>query len=391
MASGIYVWTIIVLFRNISASPLRYSIHSALGFEQAMQQCSPGVLTTLATEQEASDILQLVSTSGLNQTRFTFWVGLRKDKDMCVVPSLPLRGFTWTEDGRQDSQVSRWAQEPRHTCTSVLCAALTGQLDGSAVTWWGLTEVACKTNHSFICKSTGPTLKPPRPAAPEPERTTPKPTPPTQKQNLDLTLKPGAEPQGPDPGPGSVLVLDSCQNPFIPGARFLRLDPNNSSRIQVECWSSVQLDLFCWGQPTVWRLLDSSAANFSSVCQCADGFQKDASGNCVDIDECSSAPCRHTCLNTEGSYRCVCSNKDGKQHSEDTAECSHAQVDEDGFMLRVLVPVLVSVAALVVLLAVVAVTVKCCLRRRSKKRAMKRAQKMKSKNSKETAYEKVAV
>ncbi|XP_061164593.1 protein crumbs-like isoform X2 [Saccostrea echinata] len=45
----------------------------------------------------------------------------------------------------------------------------------------------------------------------------------------------------------------------------------------------------------------------SYACICKPGFT-DNSGSCVDIDECTSSPCRNgaTCLNLENEYRCVC-------------------------------------------------------------------------------------
>lgn len=158
----------------------------------------------------------------------------------------------------------------------------------------------------------------------------------------------------------------------------------------MECWSTDPVELRCSGRPAVWRLLDDSPANFSNVClSCGNGFRKDASGHCVDVDECggSSAPCRHTCLNTEGSYRCFCSDDNGKQHNEDSPACADTTTSGP------LVPVLAAVAALVVLLLVGAVTVKCCLMRKSKKAARKEAEKMAMKgnsarDSFETANEK---
>ncbi|XP_068457080.1 C-type lectin domain family 14 member A [Clinocottus analis] len=441
-----------VLFRNtwanLASSP-HYTIHRAqLSFEQAAEDCSPGVLTTLATQSEVTDILGLISQSA-DQGEFTFWVGLRKVKNECVVPTLPLRGFKWMEDGSEDSQVSRWTQEPKYTCTTVRCAALKGEWDGSGVTRWGLVPVTCKNSYQFICKlkdrETGvepkaPELpkpsapeppipaapEPPKPAKPEPRPATQKPEPPktaapeppkpakpeprpaTQKPEPPKTaapeppkpakpeprpatqkpesanpgvelpsqapkpktdLKPENEPelQAPNPNPG----LDSCQRPLILSARSISFD--NSSRIQVECWSTEPVELRCSGRPAVWRLLDDSPVNFTTVClPCENGFRKDVSGNCVDVDECggSSPPCRHTCLNTEGSYSCFCSDENGKQHDEDSSSCA------DTTTSGILIPVLAALAALAVLLVVVAVTVKCCLMRQSKKQARKEADKM---------------
>lgn len=437
-------WMVNILFRNVSAEPPRYTIqHTAVIFDQAMEACSPGTLTTLATEHEVANILTLISKSVslLNQNEFTFWVGLRKVKDECVVPTLPLRGFKWTEDGSDKSQVSRWTEEPKHTCTTVRCAALKGQLVGSTVTRWGLVPVSCKNTYQFICKLrdtwTGGTFKPqkpvtserdpvtpepkpatsePKPATPEPHKSEPtpesqKPEPtasepelPAREPEPDNKLKPktGPELQGPDADPGSEPPLgsDLCQHPHIPSARSLILDPDNSSRILVECWSSVQLEVHCLGRPAVWRLLDDSPANFTTICDpCEDGFQKDTSGNCVDVDECGGggAPCRHTCLNTAGSYRCVCSDENGKHHEEDSPVCTDTAVTGDSSSLSgILIPVLVAVAALVVLVVLVAVTVKCCLMRRSKRRAIKKAEKMamRSKDDKDSfqsANAKVAI
>ncbi|KAM9341350.1 C-type lectin domain family 14 member A isoform 1-T1 [Symphorus nematophorus] len=442
-----YLWMVLVLLPNILAdpsSPPRYAIHqTAATFDQAMQNCSRGgVLTTLATEQEVAEILGVVSESfsPLNQKKLQFWVGLRKVKNQCVVSKLPLRGFKWTKDGTEDSQVSRWLVEPQETCTTVLCGSLQVELDGLTVSKWGLIPVTCKNTYQFICKLTGGTVKPPKqstPAAPEPQpattepqlattepqpatiepqHATTKPQPATTEPQLATTLPQPAttaphqpepqpatqnpEPTEPEPptqqpgkdlkppGSGAAPEWDACQRPSIIGYRSYILDPNNSSRIQVECWSGDPVELHCSGHPAVWRLLDASPANFTTVCrQCDDGFKRDASTNCVDIDECNSgeAHCRHTCLNTEGSFRCICTDKDGKQQDEDSPECTPA-------LSTVLIAV-VAVAALLVLVVLVAVAVKCCLMRQSKKRAMKKAEKMamKNKDDKDSTNEKVSI
>uniref|UniRef100_A0A665ULV0 C-type lectin domain-containing protein n=1 Tax=Echeneis naucrates TaxID=173247 RepID=A0A665ULV0_ECHNA len=296
--------------------PQNYTIqHTMLPFDKAMEDCSPGVLTTLATEQQAAEILRLISMSVPPQRQLTFWVGLRKAKSECVVLDLPLRGFRWTEDGSQESQVDRWLGDPQKTCTTTRCAALQVEFNQSVVTKWGLLAVPCKNSYKFIYKNT-------------------------------------TEPAAPGLGSGTTL---------------------GSRSIQVTCWSGIQLQLHCWGNPAVWRFLDDSPANLTAICQlCAGGFQKDAFGNCVDVDECSPGnSCRFTCLNTLGSYRCVCSDENGKHYDEGSAACADTETDNNSLLSGILVPVLVVVAVLVLLVVVVVVAVKCCLKKRSKTRSEK--------------------
>lgn len=421
MASGL-CWThlwIVVLLSSVSADSLpRYTINSSNAtFDQAKQHCSQvGVLTAFTTKQEINDILNHISDSGPRQGKFTFWIGLKKEKDACVVPKEPLRGFKWTEGGSKDSVLIRWAEEPQDTCTSILCAALTVEFDGSATAlWWGLISGSCKHRYQFICRlRDGPTTtdrktdiktttldpepetsvpkterpEPPIPATQKPESATQKPESATPEHKVprerepETDLKPTSGPElvGPDAGPGSGQILGSCKHPVIPEARSLSPDSDNNM-IQVECWSNDLLELYCGGRPAAWRLPDESPANFTTVCQrCKIGYKKDASANCVDIDECSSgaAHCKHTCLNTDGSYRCVCADESRKHHEEGSPACPDPlTVEDSGPLSGILIPVLVAVAALVVLVVVVAVMVKCCLMRRSKK---KKAEKMAMKN-----------
>ncbi|XP_040054674.2 C-type lectin domain family 14 member A [Gasterosteus aculeatus] len=421
---------LVIFFRTIWASSPPYTVHSdRVSFHQASELCRPGVLTKLSSQQEVRDVLGFVSGSATPfQEEFNFWVGLKKLKDECVIPTLPLRGFKWTEDGSQEFQVSQWAQEPQDTCTAVRCAVLNGRWDGSNFTSWGLVPVSCKSNYQFICKlrDGGTSAKPAEPeptelAAPEtqnaasprpPKSVASEPTSPPKPAGLEPTelpkpaasqstavlksaapeppthatpakseprpstqqpdtskREPGLPSLGPKPETRPELGSGSCQNPLIPSARSISLD--NSSRIQVECWSSDRVELLCSGHPPVWGLLDGSPANFSTVCvPCGSGFRKDESGFCVDVDECAGAACRHSCLNTAGSFRCFCSNQDGERVDEDSPACAEAT------MAGVLMPVLVATATLALLVLVVAVTVKCCLIRRSKTRAMKKAEKM---------------
>ncbi|KPP72225.1 thrombomodulin-like [Scleropages formosus] len=57
----------------------------------------------------------------------------------------------------------------------------------------------------------------------------------------------------------------------------------------------------------------------SFECTCPSGYQQ-KNNKCVDINECSLAPCEHICHNTDGSYTCSC--RDGfAPNPKDRREC----------------------------------------------------------------------
>ena len=66
--------------------------------------------------------------------------------------------------------------------------------------------------------------------------------------------------------------------------------------------------------------------NISYTCGCPIGYELNVSGNCIDVNECDKeTSCQHTCVNTEGSFYCIC-DKGYKQASngyqcDDINEC----------------------------------------------------------------------
>uniref|UniRef100_A0A8C5HV09 C-type lectin domain-containing protein n=1 Tax=Gouania willdenowi TaxID=441366 RepID=A0A8C5HV09_GOUWI len=288
----------------VSSSP-RYVLHLIpSSFDEANKKCLPGTLTSLWSREEVGAVLALLSDS---ENQHTLWVGLRKDRTACVDPALPLRGFRWTAGGGPQSMVSRWGVEPKPTCTAVRCAALSVHRT-SPEPDWSLNPISCRHAYPFICK------------IPAENGTSTSTTP------------------EPEPGPG----------PSTPAAEPTSFGP------------SVSEPLAEFSTPMTWRLQNRSKAELSTVCSgCFPGFQQAASGQCEDVDECVSGPCENrTCLNTHGTFRCVC---DGRH---DDGSCDPTETQDQQTSSTVLVPVLVAIAALVVLVTVVVVMVICCCRRR---------------------------
>ncbi|XP_071380349.1 C-type lectin domain family 14 member A [Centroberyx affinis] len=402
LSCWISLWTVFLL-QNVSAEPKApYVVRSEpLGFDRALEECSVGgtFLAELRTEREASDVRKLVSASLSGSRRgVAFWVGLRKANDRCVVPELPLRGFGWTESGDRRAERAVWRVEPPHTCTTTRCAALEGDFDGSEVRSWGFVSRPCKTRYPFICELRDRQAGEQESMQPLPEETeTGSRTETTPEPEPEPETTPEPEPETtPEPEPGRC----GGYIPNIPGARSLTPDPAGGS-LRVECWSGLLLELRCSGSPALWRLNGSADA---ACVACGDGFERHASGTCVDVDECRrSAPCRRDCVNTEGSYLCVCYDRRGTRHAEGSEACLEGGdgdpspnrslasppppppgPTDGGALSGVLIPALIAVMALVVLVVLVLAAVKCCMMRRSKKRAMRKAEKM-AMRSKEAA------
>uniref|UniRef100_A0A672I794 EGF-like calcium-binding domain-containing protein n=1 Tax=Salarias fasciatus TaxID=181472 RepID=A0A672I794_SALFA len=304
----------VFLLTGASADPSpQYVLHqTASHFSEASSRCSPGELTTLTTQQEVSEVLAVIAASALPPGDFVFWIGLKKERKECVVPSQPLRGFRWIQDGSQESQVSQWMEEPQRTCTTVRCAALKGTFDGSSVTTWGLVPGSCKHSYKFICK--------------------------LQRS-----------------GSGS----NPCHNPIIPSARSLSPDPQDSSRVRVECWSSSSWTCCARVSPPPGALLERIAGQFQRPLPAVRRrLPEEHLRHCEDVDECRTKPCKHNCVNTEGSFRCVCCRRNvpdaGTSPCDDTVTVENADA-----LSGVLIPVLDRRwRRWLVLVVVVAVTVK---------------------------------
>uniref|UniRef100_A0AAR2JKN9 EGF-like domain-containing protein n=1 Tax=Pygocentrus nattereri TaxID=42514 RepID=A0AAR2JKN9_PYGNA len=76
-----------------------------------------------------------------------------------------------------------------------------------------------------------------------------------------------------------------------------------------------------------------SEANAFPLCRCHPGFRlKDDGKTCVDVDECSSTfPCTQHCINTHGSFHCVC--VDGYQLSSADPTICKSTSDEEPFLI----------------------------------------------------------
>ncbi|KAI4793272.1 hypothetical protein KUCAC02_032834 [Chaenocephalus aceratus] len=309
-----WFWFCWVLGPVVLASPSLFSLHpSPAIFSVAEAACPSGRLASLSSDQEVSAVLNLVSGSNGS----VFWIGLRKVKDACVDPGLPLRGFSWTGGGSRAPQVIRWPGAPGD-----------------------LHHLTLRRHQAEPDRDQRDQLGPDSRQL--------------QEQKPPTSVKAGGHhgdplpPRGQqDPGSGGVLV-----------------------------WSAAGLGLL--GPPPCLapdgRICGPTRAPpASSVSQAS---SEPGPEDCEDIDECSggAGPCRTSCLNTPGSYRCFCIDDAGESHAEDLPVCAPT--------LGLLFPLLVAMAVLVVLVVVVAVTVALCMRR---KRAMKNKEGYEPANEKEAS------
>ncbi|XDV42846.1 hypothetical protein PO909_011440 [Leuciscus waleckii] len=326
-----------------------YTVHlNKLSFSAAQSHCLPGsFLTDIPKEKEMAKILKTIWDKN-NKTATLFWIGLKRLKGVCFRKDLPLKGFWWTVDHSTQSDVKMWETEPLTTCTDNRCGLLSVKYGKTAATSNGFVDANCKQEHPFICK-----------------------------RNVTVT----------------------CRRPEILGTRDIIDYSNDTDTCYVRCGSGASFTLKC-SKDLVWTVFGKKTMDISQLClqECKKGYRRDASGRCVDVNECKeSKPCTHRCLNTEGSYKCACSDNDkddcdGNDYSninggksvltqptslpEDvrTNETDVHVEESAGDVSNIIVPVIIALLIFIVLLVIIAAIVKGCIRRRSTKLSRRKAE-----------------
>ena len=94
-------------------------------------------------------------------------------------------------------------------------------------------------------------------------------------------------------------------------------------------------------------------------CQCQDGYQRNSSDVCIDIDECKTetSKCQQTCINIIGGYECGCEK--GYEESEDPYQCRSIDESVNGTTCVSSSTMLNILTAWVVILLTLLVT--CCI------------------------------
>ncbi|XP_016133594.1 complement component C1q receptor-like [Sinocyclocheilus grahami] len=356
--TGLYLVSLLNMARCLPESS--YTVHlNKLSFEHAQSYCKPGsFLTNIPNEKEMAKILKTIWDVN-SKTATSFWIGLKKDKGICVEQHLPLKGFYWTVGSSTQSDVKTWKTEPSNTCANLRCGLLSVEHIDSGTKSNGFVDAACKQEHPFICK-----------------------------RNIKL----------------------ACPRPEILNTHDMIEPINDPYTRQIVCRSGARFNLTC-SKDLVWNLVGNENMNISQLClECRKGYRKDASGNCVDVNECEeSNPCEHKCLNTVGSYKCLCSYSDngicngpskppttnlknneysninrGKSGLTQPTSLPDDEVrmnetvirieESAGDISNIVVHVIIALLIFIVLLVIVAAIVKGCLSRRSIKLTRRKAE-----------------
>ncbi|XP_062863092.1 C-type lectin domain family 14 member A [Trichomycterus rosablanca] len=364
-------WTGLCFFNVLcvvcSLSEFYYSVNLEPGsFEEAQISCRSdnSFLTNIPNHEETLKILKAIEDKRQRTSTF-FWIGLMKYRKDCVQDNVPLKGFHWTADNSTEFELNKWEENPEPTCTNALCGQLSVEYTDSKVIRWGLAARTCKQKFSFICKHQNPVKE----------------------------------------------IL--CPLPQITGSHTNMQKNNDPYNLQITCNSGNTFTLTCSRSTSKWGLVDGTEKDIAELClDCRKGYKKDEKGNCVDVDECEQSNlCKHQCINTAGSYSCMCVNDIGNFYNETSEICKNLprsnadasdklldnptnspvhkksfpsfqpandSTTESGVQIEggsgdILFPLIIALLILVVLIVITAVIVKCCCMRWKKKRAKKRA------------------
>lgn len=349
-----------------------YSVNlDSLSFDDAQKLCaSDGSLANMPDQEETSKILKVIEDKRA-RTSTSFWIGLKKDRTWCVQANLPLKGFYWTVDNSTKLEFNKWKEEPSATCTNALCGLISVEYGDSKLVSWGLAAKPCTKKFPFICKHKG-----------------------------------------------SSKNITCSSPPQILGHHDITHKQNDPYTLWVSCHSTDTFTLTCSRNTGEWKLVGGTETDILGLClECENGYKKDRDGNCVDVDECSrSNNCKFNCINTSGSYSCICFDDMNNFHSEDSEICMKANMSlfmsatdatnkvqdkpasssmdkksspqpavysttESGVHAKestrdvsdIVIPLIIALLIFVVLVVIIVAIVKYCHMRSSRKRAKKRA------------------
>lgn len=372
--TGLCFLTFLIVVFGIPDSTQFYSVNlDVYSFEEAQKLCaSDGSLANMPDQEETSKILKVIEDKG-DQTSSSFWIGLKKERTQCVQENLPLRGFYWTVDNSTKFDLNKWKEEPSGTCTNALCGLLSVEYNGSTIANWGLAAKLCTKKVPFICKHKG------------------------SSKNTACPSKPNIF--------GAHDITEKISDPYT---------------LWVSCTGTDIITLTCSRSTGEWKLVGGTEKDIHELClECKNGFKKDKDGNCVDVDECKQPNnCTFNCINTQGSYHCMCIDDMGNFHNEDSEKCKKANTsliisatdptnkvrdkptsssvdkksppssqpttdtitesgvnieESTGDLSNIVIPLIIALLIFVVLVVIIVAIVKYCLMRRARKRAKERA------------------
>lgn len=332
LQTGLYL----VSFLNLvySFPEALYSVHpNKLSFEEAQAFCTPGGYLANVRDAQDFDRIQKAIWDTNNKSVTSFWIGLKRKKGQCVLKSKPLKGFHWTAEDSEDFHGIPWKDGPFDTCTEERCGLLSVEYGDSRTRSIGLMDLACKQKHPFICQRN---------------------------------------------------VQKICLPPSIFGTHDIIDNPNDPYTRQVTCSSGATFTLTC-SIDLMWIVDGNENVDVSQLClQCKSGYRRDASGNCVDINECSDKnACRESTtptpdLKSDGVVPTYLNdNNDASLRNDVNTNGTAVEIEgHNGDISNIVVPLIIALLILAVVLVIVAAIVKCFLHRRSVKRAKRKAEAM---------------
>ncbi|XP_069464360.1 complement component C1q receptor [Ambystoma mexicanum] len=322
-----------------------YTVHldSSKDFQAARQACAinGGHLATVKSpeeDQHLQALLQKLPESVLVSGALKLWIGLSLEKKECYQKYKPLRGFSWiTSRGKaeeEESQFSKWMDEPMQTCTMNRCVSMNVFLESPQNFKWSdgkcLTPVKgyiCKFSFRGMCRQValaGPGVV--------------VYAMPFGFTSTSLKLVPFAT--------GATVRCDSQQKP---DTTFLFCNDNsekgfdwnrsgpfcvstnhgcsyNNGGCEQDCSVNADSDSISCGCRTGYELLPDmvtcalidhckpspcqqtcTSLQSGYECSCYEGhILAQNKKDCIDVDECLQHPCEQVCTNSPGSFSCSC-------------------------------------------------------------------------------------